>query len=372
MTDILGDAAASGRPTYRIIGNLPGGGPTTRLVIAHHDGLDIECVQKTVYGHATGLAFTEPRLLDRLRGDDIVTVLDAQHHPTVAGAVIFVMPRYPEGSVLDALNGGHQFSLSEAVNITGDALTALAKVHDRLGGIHGDMKPGNVLLRSGRTRGALSDLGSAMPKDAMGTAPMVGPTWLYLPPEAFATNLVSVRSDIYSIGLTAFETLNGRFDYAALVPGAIARLGRGLRAIPDSALTWAPHVPKELRLIVQHAIAIDPAMRPASSHAMLKELRHLELIDWRRTLVGPGLIGGWEGTWPPQDPVHKRRAYRVEASLQKRSGRLRVTAQQRASAVGRWQTFGVPRVDIARDDARAMAKVFAAVAARVRQLVAAR
>ncbi len=368
---IEGDAAAVGRPTYRILGPLPGGGPHSVLVIAHHDGFDIECVQKTVFAHATGIAFTEPRLLDRLRGDDIVTVLDAQHHPTIPGAVIFVMPRYPDGSVLDALNAGHQFSLSEVVSVIADGLTALAKVHDQLKGIHGDMKPGNLLLRPGKTRGALSDLGSAMPMDALGNAPMGGPTWLYLPPEAFATRLVNVRSDIYSTGLTAFEMLNGHFDYLAVVPGAVARLGRGLRAVPDAALRWSPHVPKELRLLIERAIAADAAKRPATTHAMLKELRSLKFIDWRLTGGGPGLQGTWEGTWPPRQAVSKRRTYRIEVTALKRSGRLRVRTVQLAKPGGRWQAFGVRLVDIAPDDSRALAKVFAAVADRARQLVAA-
>ncbi len=371
MADLLGDAAATGRPTYRIVGSLPGGGPHTRLVVAHHDGLDIECVQKTVFSHATGVAFTEPRLLDRLRGDDIVTVLDAQHHPTIAGAVIFVMPRYIDGSVLDALNAGHQFSLSEAVNVIADCLTALAKVHDQLKAIHGDMKPGNLMLRPGKKRGALSDLGSAMPMDPSGNAIITGPTFLYLPPEAFASSLVNIVADIFSTGLTAFEMLNGRFDYAALVPDAVTRLGRGQRAVPDAALRWAPHIPKDLRMIVQRAIAIDPTKRPQSTHAMLKELRRAKFIDWRPTVVGTGLEGVWEGTWPPNVPVSKRRSYRVEVSPVRRGSQLRVKAAQLTAPGSRWQRFKVPTVDIARDDSRALAKVFAAVADRARQLVAA-
>ena len=273
--------------------------------------------------------------------------------------------------MLDALNAGHRFSLSEVVNVIADGLTALGKVHDQLKAVHGDMKPGNLMLRLGKARGALSDLGSAMPMGPSGAAPIGGPTYLYLPPEAFAANEVTVASDIYSTSLTAFEMLNGRFDYPGLVPGAPARLGRGLRGMPDNALHWSPHVPKELRVLLQRGFAIDPAKRPPTTHAMLKELRRLRFIDWRRTTVGPGLQGVWAGTWPARLTPSKRRAYRVEITPMKRSGRLRVIAKQRTKPGGPWQKFGVATTDIAPHDSRALAKVFAAVSDRVRQLVAA-
>src|SRR5260370_24020406 len=151
---IQGDAAAAGKPTYTILGPLPGGGPHTRLVLAHHEGFDRRCVQKTVF--LTGppaVLFAEPRLLDQLRGEDIVTVLDAQYDPHTPGAITFVMPYYPDGSILEALRSGHSFSLSEIVAIVADLLTAVAKIHS-VKYVDGDVKPGNALLWGSRSRAA--------------------------------------------------------------------------------------------------------------------------------------------------------------------------------------------------------------------------
>ena len=332
---ILGDAAPAGRPTYRILGPLLGGGPHTSLVVAHHDGFDRECVQKTIFAHPTGIAFTEPRLLDRIRGEDIVTVLDAQHDPATPGAVTFVMPRYPEGSVVDALNSGHQFSLREAIDIVADGLTGLMKVHTILRAIHGDIKPGNVLLRLGRTRGALSDFGSAMPMDLAGNAPTVGPTFIYLAPEVLSTtHVVNIGTDIYAFGLTLFEILNGALPYASLLPSdTVPRLQAGQRAVPDRMLTWQPHVPSELRRVVNRCISRDPARRPTDTRTMLVQLRALRPIDWRRVIVGPGIEGSWEGTWPPQLAVGHRRRYFVEvAPLRAGTVRVKVTRLSRPGA----------------------------------------
>jgi serine/threonine protein kinase len=369
---IHGDAAPAGKPTYTILGPLPGGGPHTRLVLAHHEGFDRRCVQKTVF--LTGppaVLFAEPRLLDQLRGEDIVSVLDAQYDPHTPGAITFVMPYYPDGSILDALRSGHSFSLSEVVAILADLLTAVAKIHG-VSYIDGDVKPGNALLWDGRTRAALSDVGSAAPVDASGTAPMVTWTWLYLAPECLpAGQRMTDRSDIYGVGLTAFELLNGMFDYAALQPPVtVPRLQRGLRAVPDRALRFGPHIPKDLRLIVQKAIAVDPGHRYSSGRAFLKNLRKLRFIDWRRT-AGVGLEGVWEGTWPAREAPAKRRGYRVEVTPI-RGRKLRVKATQRASAGAGWKRFGIPDATIGAADARGLSKIFSALEARARQLVPAK
>jgi serine/threonine protein kinase len=370
---ILGDAAPAGRPTYKIIGPLPGGGPHTQLVMAHHEGFDIECVQKTVFlAGPPAVLFAEPRLLDQLRGDDIVTVLDAQHDPHTPGAVTFVMPFYPDRAIHDALQAGHHFSLSEAVAIAADVLTGMAKLHD-LGYVHGDMKPGNALLRENRTRAALTDFGSAARVDSSGTAPMVMWTWLYLAPECVpAGNRVTIGSDVYAVGLTLHETLNGPLPYAQLPPPVTApRLQRGQRAMPDRALAARPHIPRDLRLVIQKATAVDPRRRYGNARAFLQPLRLLRFIDWRQTTSGPGLEGIWEGSWPPQQPIPRRRGYRVIVRAI-RGKKLRATCTQRTTTGGRWQRFGIPDADFGSSDVRAIARVFAAVEQFARQAVPAK
>lgn len=367
---IQGDAAAVGRPTYTFVRNLGGGGQHTQLVIAHHAGFDMECVEKTVF--LTGppdVLFAEPRLLEKLRGDDIVHVLDAQFDPMSPSAATFIMPYYPDGTILEALVDGHQFSLSEVVAITADILTGMTKLHD-LGYIHGDIKPGNVMLKPGKGRGALGDVGSAAKADPSGMAAMGINTFLYLGPECFPSgNKVSRWSDLYAVGLTAFEMLAGPFDYAQLSPlVTVPRLQRGLRAMPETMLPFPPRVPRDLRLAIARAIAVDPKRRYVDARGFLKALRKPRFIDWRRTAIGPNRTGMWEGTYPPHMPVRRRRTYRIDVRAIK-AGKLRVTARQRLAAGGPWRRFGLPDQDLGVTDIRGLSRIFAAVEDRARQSI---
>src|SRR6202035_1310893 len=130
--------------------------------------------------------FAEPRRLLALDGEYIVPVLETQPDPANPAAVTIVTPYFAEGSALDAMTAGHRFSLSEATRVTSDLLNGASRVHLELNCIHGDLKLGQIFLHSGRTRGAVGDLGSAAPMDPSGKAPIVMPTWIYVAPEAAA------------------------------------------------------------------------------------------------------------------------------------------------------------------------------------------
>lgn len=363
---IHGDTAPA-QPTYTNISPLGAQGGQSLVYLAHHEGFDKPCVQKVIQpaGLPGRLAFTEPRLLAELQHPKIVPVLDCQFDPDHPGAVVFTMPYFRSGSVRFALEQGYRFSVNQALGIGCDLLAALGHLHTRRF-IDRDVKPANLLLSDDMRSGYLTDVGIAAQMEADERAPGNAGTLIYMAPEAFGyTGRVGATGDIYGAGLTLWEMVNGPLNFAALPqPDIVARLGRGQRGLSDTDLVYEPHVPAELRRVINKAISRDAAKRHRDARSMNAALRTLLLIDWRVTARGTGLEGEWEGTWPPTRPISQRRSYRVIASPLT-SGRFRVEAYQKVAAG--WRRFGLARRDIAARDARALAQVFSAVQARARQ-----
>jgi serine/threonine protein kinase len=221
------------------------------------------------------------------------------------------MPHLAGGSVHDALLEGYRFSIYQSIAITIDALDALAYVYRQFRALHRDTKPGNVLLDENRRHGYLSDFGSAAVIDAAGSAAALLGTNVYRPPESRLTSRVSVDADIYGIGMMLFEMLNGRLPWEELDMAVVeARLQRGLRAVPDSALSFQPHIPGRLRRCVRKAIHRDPDQRYDSAEAFIGALRKVRCIDWRHA-EGNSVEGVWFGTWPPHLRPGQRTQYRV-------------------------------------------------------------
>jgi serine/threonine protein kinase len=179
-----------------------------------------------------------------------------------------------------------------------------------------------VLLDECRARGNLSDFGSAAAADTNGEAAAVLRTHLYRPPEARAVRRVGADADMYGIGMMVFEMLNSRIVRETLDPRHVeARLQREHRAVPDSWLEFAPHVPDRLRRYVRKAIHRDPAQRYGSPEAFINALRKARCIDWRHR-DGTGLHGTWTGTWTPHLVRDRRTEYSVTTRVLE-SGRNR-------------------------------------------------
>lgn len=357
------------RPTYRILNRL-GDGRGDDVFATHHEIFDGTFVQKTVgmHGLEDALASNEPAFMHRLEHPRIVPVREAQWDPGEERAITFVMPHLAGGSVSDALGEDYRFSLNQAIGITTDGLDALGYLHREHNALHRDTKPGNLLLDEKRKHGYLSDFGSAASIDANGGAQAVLGTNIYRPPESRASGRVGADADIYGFGMTLFEMLNGRIAWEELDLSKVEdRLRRGLRAVPDSQLGFAPHVPGLLRRCVRKAIDRDIGRRPASAEAMIRELRRVRCIDWRQA-EGSGLTGIWTGTWPPKLPEERRVSYRI-ASWQLRggakSGMLRVESDFRYPGKG-WRQ-AIADKTIAPDDATALSKLFAEVEANAAQ-----
>ena len=358
------------KPSYAILRSLRGGN-VGEAWLARHEVLGHQVVQKSysVLGLEDSVAAQEPRLLHAIDHPRVARISEAQWDPDYDRAITFVMPYYDGGSIADALDEGFRFSLHRAIKLAEQTLDGLAHVHNVHGYIHRDAKPGNVFLDATRDNAFVGDFGSAAQIDEHGRTSAIEGSPLYTPPEGGPEDgWMSVAGDIYGVGMTLYEMLNGPFPYAEISPSDVERrLANGRRALPDSMYEqWSPCVPGDLRSVVRKAIRRTPGDRYPSCSAFIQHLQRIRCIDWSHT-DGDDLDGEWVGSWPPHARVIRRRRYQV-ASRVLRGERRRLVAVESLPG-GSWRRFGVPDATVAPDDRAGVERFFADVAARAAQRV---
>jgi tRNA A-37 threonylcarbamoyl transferase component Bud32 len=144
------------------------------------------------------------------------------------------------------------------LDIVGQAALGLEAAHE-IGVVHRDVKPGNLLVRpDGVVK--ITDFGIARAADAVPitrTGSLVG-TAYYVSPEQASGRTVTPASDVYSLGVVAYECLAGRRPFPGTNPVTVA--AAHLREQPPPL---PADVPEPVRELVLRAMEKDPAKRPA-------------------------------------------------------------------------------------------------------------
>src|SRR5919201_1327814 len=153
---------------------------------------------------------------------------------------------YVDGpSCADLLREHKRLELDETVAIVRDACQALDYAH-RAGVIHRDVKPGNLLVASETGMTKLADFGIAKAAEQTRITQVgsVLGTAAYLSPEQARGDEAGPASDIYSLGVCAYQFLTGRLphEYASLTELALKQQEEVVRPIRE----FRPEVPAEL------------------------------------------------------------------------------------------------------------------------------
>ncbi len=194
----------------------------------------------------------------------------ALSHPGIAGvfdygesrdATPYLVMELVDGEPLSALLAREgTLSAQRTLDVVGQAALALQAAHEA-GVVHRDVKPGNLLVRpDGVVK--VTDFGIARAVDAapLTRTGLVMGTAQYLSPEQAAGRPGTAASDVYALGVVAYECLAGRplFVGDGPVAVALAHVNAEPPALPAS-------VPIPVRDLVMRTLEKDPARRPSSA-----------------------------------------------------------------------------------------------------------
>ena len=215
----------------------------------------------------------EAQVVARLQHPSIVAVYD---YGTLADGGAFLVMELVRGEDLRrVLQREGRIEPARAMRIL-NAVCAAIEVAHREGVLHRDLKPENILLPGGAVDAKVLDFGVAKVIDRDGdgvadgsdsptlmTAPgLIIGTPAYMAPEQFTGATTDARTDIFSLGVIAYEMLSGDlpFGRGTLAETVLAQ-ARGIP--PMRSGTAAPEVERAIR----SALDADPDRRPASAQA---------------------------------------------------------------------------------------------------------
>jgi eukaryotic-like serine/threonine-protein kinase len=206
----------------------------------------------------------EARLMGNLRHACLMPIYDSGES-VLDGQMQYyiVMPFMEHGTLRDRIHRLPPLSLQEIARYLTNIADALDYIHRR-GIIHRDIKSSNVLLDA-EGRCYLSDFGIARTStDAtMTTTGEVLGTVDYVAPELFEEGQkASIYSDLYSLGVLAFEMVTRRFPFSA--ESQVALIAMHINNHPPSPRSLASHISTQTEKVMLKALAKRPEQRYAS------------------------------------------------------------------------------------------------------------
>ncbi|MDQ5807201.1 MAG: serine/threonine protein kinase, partial [Actinomycetota bacterium] len=256
---------------YEILGAIGRGGMST-VYLAYDEDLGRHIALKEL-----DLRDENPELVERfmresrmaasLQHPNIVTVHERLHHEGVPYIAMEYLDRGSLRPRVGALTRPQTFGVLEA------ALAGLAHAHAQ-GVVHRDLKPENLLVTSEGTV-KIADFGIAkaltrVTRTLTRAGASLG-TPEYMAPEQVTNKAVGPATDLYSLGIIAFELVTGRVPFES-GDEPLAVLFRHVNEAPPAPSTVAPGVDPQLDAWILRCLAKDPADRPPSAEEAWDEL----------------------------------------------------------------------------------------------------
>ncbi len=340
------DTSAKGRrrssgppqfPDYQLVDPKPIGSGSRGKVYKAKDLVTDEIVAIKV--------FSSSDLFDDSMRQEVAKLIKA--HGSISGFIsikktifdadppYYVMPYCKDGSLQNRIDKG-PLGVDDSVRLITTIVRSMASIHQK-GIIHGDLKPGNILLNEAGepliSDFGLAQLGNVRP-DAYGTL-------YYMPPEqANPDNFrADMRWDVYALGATLFQMITGELPrrnprLENLLSSSTTSRGRAdiyrdeIQKTPFIPLRQkAPAVDKSLSRIVGHCLAIDPEKRPRDAGDLLEQLHRREhwlrlrpVLTFLACFTAVVLIGAIIGAVVISDEYFKATTAQVKSDTQSSLG----------------------------------------------------
>jgi len=212
----------------------------------------------------------EPGFAERFRGE--ARTMATINHPGVVDVydygsdqqLAFLVMEYVEGDALSrTLSRVGRLTPARTMALVAQAADALQAAHAN-GIVHRDVKPGNLLVRPNGTL-VLTDFGiarSALVGQLTVAGSVLG-TASYISPEQASGAVATAASDVYALGVVAYQCLSGHRPFDGATPIEIA-----MKHVRDTPRPLPSDIPPAVRAIVDRALAKDPGARWPTASAM--------------------------------------------------------------------------------------------------------
>jgi serine/threonine-protein kinase len=234
------------------------------------------------YDSAIRLRFTrEAQTSAQLSHPHIVPIYDVGER---SGVAYFVMAHVTGGNLATLLGRAPRPPIEDARRVIREIADALEYAHER-GVVHRDIKPDNILLDGDGGRAMVTDFGIARAIEAGSRLTVTGiavGTPAYMSPEqAMGEREVDGRSDIYSLGVVAYQMLTGRLPFVGSNPMAL--LLKHVNERPRPIAELRPDAPKAMRDAIERALMKDREDRWATAGAFRDALAtgDVPVAPWR-------------------------------------------------------------------------------------------
>ena len=203
----------------------------------------------------------EARTAARLAHPHIVPI----HAVDQAGDLVFIVMGYIPGVTLaERVHDLGPMQPADVARLMQEVAWALSHAHQH-GVLHRDVKPENILVERGTGRAIVTDFGIAHLQQgtpAPGGGRVMG-TARVIAPEQVEGQPGDERSDLYSLGITAFYALTGRYPFEALDPRAV--LTQHVRLPAPPVVSIRPGIAPALAAAIDRCLAKTPSSRFATA-----------------------------------------------------------------------------------------------------------
>ncbi len=216
-----------------------------------------------------------PDALARFRNE--VRMARQVSHPNVCrvydlvetGGQCFLSMEYVDGEDLGSLlRRIGRLPTDKALEIARKLCAGLSAAHEK-GVLHRDLKPGNIML-DGRGQVLLTDFGLAGLAGRIEDGDVTSGTPAYMAPEQLAGEEVTVRSDIYALGLVLYEIFTGKLPFESETLAGLKRAR--LETAPESPSRLVHELDPMVERVILRCLDARPARRPASALAVAAAL----------------------------------------------------------------------------------------------------
>jgi serine/threonine-protein kinase len=298
---------------YRVTGVLGEGGMGKVYVGEQQMGSTVRKVAiKTLHSHLS----KDPSVLARFHRE-CGTVAQLEHPNTIKfydfGATpdgtLYIAMEFVDGKPLsDVIARDGALEPERVVKILRQASGALDEAHGQ-GIIHRDLKPDNIVLtnRAGETDfvkvldfgiAARSESTDAQKEQKLTQQGTVLGTPPYMSPEQFTGKALDARSDIYSLGVMAYEMLAGKLPFDADTPWQWATQHMTAQPTPFEVAAPSRSIPQGMRDAILKALSKDREKRQATCREFFSELSG----GARMTVAQQTELGGAATAAMPQMP----------------------------------------------------------------------